>query len=72
MAPSLSVFKKCLGNALRYMESGNECSNQDYGVVVDEDVLNYVHKKLGGGTARIVDPNWPKGYSIPYDVMPSI
>ncbi|KAK4829076.1 hypothetical protein QYF61_002020 [Mycteria americana] len=30
-----------------------------------------VHKKLGGGTARIVDPNWPKGYSIPYDVMMS-
>ncbi|KAK4830410.1 hypothetical protein QYF61_010941, partial [Mycteria americana] len=30
------------------------------------------HKKLGGGTARTVDPNWPKGYSIPYGVMPSI
>ncbi|KAK4824807.1 hypothetical protein QYF61_019475 [Mycteria americana] len=31
-----------------------------------------VHKKLGGGTARTADPNWPKGYSIPYGVMPSI
>ncbi|KAK4816835.1 hypothetical protein QYF61_023899 [Mycteria americana] len=31
-----------------------------------------VHKKLGGGTARTADPNWPKGYSIPYDVMLSI
>ncbi|KAK4828177.1 hypothetical protein QYF61_024426, partial [Mycteria americana] len=28
-----------------------------------------VHKKLGGDTARTADPNWPKGYSIPYDVM---
>ncbi|KAK4816696.1 LOW QUALITY PROTEIN: hypothetical protein QYF61_020580 [Mycteria americana] len=28
-----------------------------------------IHKKLGVGTARIADPNWPKGYSIPYDVM---
>ncbi|KAK4829068.1 hypothetical protein QYF61_002012 [Mycteria americana] len=35
------------------------------------DIAN-VHKKLGCGTARIVDPNWPKGYSIPYDVMLSI
>ncbi|KAK4825374.1 hypothetical protein QYF61_027127 [Mycteria americana] len=31
-----------------------------------------VHKKLGGDTAKIVDPDWPKGYSIPYDVMLSI
>ncbi|KAK4811353.1 hypothetical protein QYF61_027582 [Mycteria americana] len=31
-----------------------------------------VHKKLGGGTVKIVDPNWPKGYSIPYGVMLSI
>ncbi|KAK4830743.1 hypothetical protein QYF61_013193 [Mycteria americana] len=30
------------------------------------------HKKLGGGTARTADPNWPKGYSIPGDVMLSI
>ncbi|KAK4825531.1 LOW QUALITY PROTEIN: hypothetical protein QYF61_000108 [Mycteria americana] len=35
-------------------------------------MLCRVHKKLGGGTAKIVDPNWPKGYSIPYDVMLSI
>ncbi|KAK4831874.1 hypothetical protein QYF61_019886 [Mycteria americana] len=28
-----------------------------------------VHKKLGGGTARTADPNWPKGCSIPYGVM---
>ncbi|KAK4829016.1 hypothetical protein QYF61_001791, partial [Mycteria americana] len=32
-------------------------------------VLLLVHKKLGGGTARTADPNWPKGYSIPYGVM---
>ncbi|KAK4824764.1 hypothetical protein QYF61_018498 [Mycteria americana] len=30
-------------------------------------MLCQVHKKLGGDTAKIVDPNWPKGYSIPYD-----
>ncbi|KAK4810476.1 hypothetical protein QYF61_004256 [Mycteria americana] len=35
-------------------------------------MLCQVPKKLGGDTARIVDPNWPKGYSIPYDVMLSI
>ena len=28
-----------------------------------------VHKKLGGDTARTADPNWPKGYSMPYGVM---
>lgn len=28
-----------------------------------------MHKKLGGDTARIADPNWPKGYSVPYDIM---
>ncbi|KAK4823432.1 hypothetical protein QYF61_002118 [Mycteria americana] len=28
-----------------------------------------VHKKLGGDTAGTADPNWPKGYSIPDDVM---
>ncbi|KAK4810871.1 hypothetical protein QYF61_013279, partial [Mycteria americana] len=38
----------------------------------DLPMLCQVQKKLGGGTARIVDPNWPKGYSIPYDVMPCI
>jgi len=27
------------------------------------------HKKMGGSTARTADPSWPKGYSIPYDVM---
>ncbi|KAK4827207.1 hypothetical protein QYF61_015235 [Mycteria americana] len=26
--------------------------------------LREVHKKLGGGTDKIVDPNWPKGCSI--------
>ena len=31
-----------------------------------------VHKKLGGDTARTAEPNWPKGYSTPYDVMLSI
>ncbi|KAK4817730.1 hypothetical protein QYF61_026530 [Mycteria americana] len=31
-----------------------------------------VHKKLGGDTARTADPNWPKGYSIPYGVMLNI
>ena len=30
------------------------------------------HKKVGGDTARAADPNWPKGCSIPWDVMPSI
>ena len=30
------------------------------------------HKKLGGDTARTADTNWPKGYSIPYDVMLSM
>ena len=30
------------------------------------------HKKLGGDTARAADPNWLKGYSIPFDVMSSI
>ncbi|KAK4819924.1 hypothetical protein QYF61_015299 [Mycteria americana] len=34
--------------------------------------MGHVHKKLGGGTARTADPNWPKGCSIPYDVMLSI
>ena len=27
--------------------------------------------ELGGDTARAADPNWPKGYSIPWDVMPA-
>ncbi|KAK4832950.1 hypothetical protein QYF61_026606 [Mycteria americana] len=31
-----------------------------------------VHKKRGGCTARTADPNCPKGYSIPYNVMLSI
>jgi len=31
-----------------------------------------VHGKLGGDTARIADPNWPKGYGIPYYVMLSM
>ncbi|KAK4806160.1 hypothetical protein QYF61_001083 [Mycteria americana] len=35
-------------------------------------MLCQVPKKLGGGTARIVDRNWPKGYSIPYGIMLSI
>ena len=29
-------------------------------------------KKLGGDTARTADPNWPTGYSIPWDVPSSI
>ena len=28
-----------------------------------------VHKKLWGDTAGTADPNWPKGYSIPYDFI---
>jgi len=28
-----------------------------------------VHGKLGGYTARTAIPNWPEGYSIPYDIM---
>ncbi|KAK4829031.1 hypothetical protein QYF61_001806 [Mycteria americana] len=35
-------------------------------------LLCRMHKELGGGTARTADPNWPKGYSIPYGVMLSI
>ncbi|KAK4806220.1 hypothetical protein QYF61_001143 [Mycteria americana] len=35
-------------------------------------LLAGVHKKLRGGTAKTVDPNRPKGYSIPYNVMLSI
>ncbi|KAK4817679.1 hypothetical protein QYF61_024908 [Mycteria americana] len=35
-------------------------------------VVTQVHKKLGGGTARTADPNWPKGYSIPYGIILSI
>jgi len=27
---------------------------------------------LASDTARTADPNWPKGYSIPYDIMLSI
>ena len=27
-----------------------------------------VHKELGGDTAGTADPNWPKGYSILYDM----
>ena len=30
------------------------------------------HENLGGDTARAADPKWPKGYSIPCNVMPSI
>jgi len=26
-------------------------------------------KELGGDRIRTVDLNWPKGYSIPYDIM---
>lgn len=29
------------------------------------------YKKLGVDTAKIADTNWPKGYSIPCDVMPT-
>jgi len=28
-----------------------------------------VQKKLGGDTVRTADPNQPKGYSIPHNVM---
>lgn len=31
-----------------------------------------VHKRLGGSTATTADPKWPKGYSIPQKVTPSI
>lgn len=27
------------------------------------------HKKLGGDRIRIADLNWPKGFSIPYNIM---
>ncbi|KAK4816629.1 hypothetical protein QYF61_019328 [Mycteria americana] len=39
---------------------------------ITEASAGKAHKKLGGGTAKMVDPNWPKGCSIPSDVMPSI
>ncbi|KAK4816467.1 hypothetical protein QYF61_017195 [Mycteria americana] len=35
-------------------------------------MLCRMQKKLEGGTARTADPNWPKGYSIPYGLMVSI
>jgi len=28
-----------------------------------------MHKKLGGRTAGTADPNRPKGYHIPYNIM---
>lgn len=31
-----------------------------------------VHKKLGETTARTADGNWPKGHSIPRNIMASI
>jgi len=34
--------------------------------------LLMLHGKLGGDTARTADPNWPKGYPMPYDTMLSI
>ncbi|KAK4828801.1 hypothetical protein QYF61_000858 [Mycteria americana] len=45
---------------------------RDRGVDLTMDTVAQVHKKLGGGTEKTVDPNWPKGYSIPYDIMPSV
>jgi len=31
-----------------------------------------VCRKLEGDAARTADPNWPKGYSIPYDITLSV
>jgi len=31
-----------------------------------------LRKKLGGKKVRTAAPNWPEGYSIPYDVMLNI
>jgi len=28
-----------------------------------------VHKKLGGDRTKTADPNWPKGFSIPYNII---
>lgn len=28
-----------------------------------------VHKRLGGDATKTADPNWTKGYSIPYDII---
>jgi len=28
--------------------------------------------KLGGDTARTADPDWPKGYSMPYNIVCSV
>jgi len=35
-------------------------------------VSKEVHGKLGEDTASMADPNWAEGYSISYDIMPSI
>ena len=40
-------------------------------LVFSWDKVNF-HKKLGEDTAGTAAPNWPKGYSIPYDVMLSM
>ncbi|KAK4831831.1 hypothetical protein QYF61_019589, partial [Mycteria americana] len=67
-------LQKLLKKVVMTAEQGNK-----YGLSAKKKILQLpsdhecmVHKKLGGGTARTADPNWPKGYSIPYDVMLSI
>ncbi|KAK4818603.1 hypothetical protein QYF61_015465, partial [Mycteria americana] len=47
-------------------------SQEDEVLVLRNRPETLVHKKPGGGPARTADPNWPKGYSIPYGVMLSI
>ena len=32
-------------------------------------ILSKLSKELGGNRIRTADWNWPKGYSIPYDIM---
>ncbi|KAK4822646.1 hypothetical protein QYF61_018598 [Mycteria americana] len=53
-------------------DNGTHFQNNLRDTGAKEHGIEWVHKKLGGGTAKIVDPNWPKGYSIPYGIMLSI
>ncbi|KAK4807227.1 hypothetical protein QYF61_024347, partial [Mycteria americana] len=53
-------------------DNGTHFRNNLIDTWAKEHGIEWVHKKLGGVTARTADPNWPKGYSIPYDVMLSI
>ncbi|KAK4832077.1 hypothetical protein QYF61_020633 [Mycteria americana] len=53
-------------------DNGTHFQNNLIDTWAKEHGIEWAHKKLGGGTAKMVDPNWPGGYSIPYGVMLSI